>query len=284
LVDALLAALPEDRRIAVRYHAYKRMFYGADNTSIEHLLEGSDVGRVGHVNDCFVSGEADVGTYQYDDMAVLKSYLAEDTAYVPIGGETCAVHARNSCETTLEEMTAFHYSYINDQYHPSVLATWDSEGCRPEIERRLGPRLALTTADFPEAVKPGGSFTVNIELSNSGFAAPTNARPVRLVLQGGEQRLVADFEADVRRWTPGSHALAARFRVPSNLAEGDYRLALWLPDAAPGLADRAEYAIRLSNENTWEQTAGDNSLGTLGVALTAEGDAAPNATSFERIP
>ena len=284
VVDALLAAAPSSRRVALRYPAYKRMFFGEAPSTLEQLASGEASARVAHLNDCFLSSDDDVGTYQYEPLDTLKAYLAEDTRVVPIGGETCAVHERNSCSNTLAEMERFHWTYINDQYHPDVLARWLSEGCRPEIEQRLGYRLALSAGSLPESVRPGGSFVVDLTVLNQGWAALTNARPVFVVLEGNGQRLVAQLDTDVRTWLPGEHRVQARLRVPSALAEGDYRLALWLPDAAQSLRERAEYAIRLANDGLWADASGDNTLATLTISASTSGSAVSDAGEFALVP
>lgn len=283
IVDALLAALPAGRRTAVRYPAYKRMFYGNDATTSNDVIANAAIARVGHLNDCFVSGPDDVGTYQYESQDVLEAYLEQDTVLVPIGGETCAVHERNACTTTLEEMERFHYSYINDDYHPDVLQRWTDEGCRPEIERRLGYRLALLASELPEAVRPGGSFTLRVELDNEGFAAPVNARPVFLVLERDGERSLVDLNQEVRLWTPGAIAIEARIQVPSTATLGDWRVALWLPDQAEGLRDFPEYSVRLAAADVWQATSADNTLGTVAVSDIAAGDATDTAQTWSLI-
>jgi hypothetical protein len=284
VVEALLAALPESRRVALRYPAYKRMFFGEAITSSSDLIENAGRARAAHLNDCFLSSEDDVGTYQYEPIDTLMTYLEADTERVPIGGETCAVHERNACATATAEMARFHWTYINDQYHPEVLARWTAEGCRPDMERKLGYRLALASGRLPEEVRPGGTFRVELTLRNEGWAAPTNPRPVFVVLEREGQRLSTPLAIDVRTWRPGEHTIEARLRVPSDLAEGSYRLALWLPDAADALRARAEYALRLANDATWVEASGDNTLGTLEVSAGAAGDAIGDASSFEVIP
>ena len=282
IVEALFVAAP-GVRIGVRYPAYKRMFFGSSPTTASDLLTGAAIARLGHVNDCFVSGEGDVGTYQYEPIATLQSYLESDTAYTPIGGETCAEHERNACDVTLAEMARFHWTYINDEYHPAVLERWANEGCRDEIERRLGYRLLLTEATLPVAVKPGGTFVMRLSLKNDGFAAPTNQRPVFVVLEGQGQRLSVELDADPRLWLPGAHEVAARLRLPGALAPGSYRLALWLPDADEDLRARTEYSLRLANAAIWQEASGDHTLSMLEVTANAEGDADPAAAGFEVI-
>ncbi|HEX6275581.1 MAG TPA: DUF4874 domain-containing protein, partial [Polyangiaceae bacterium] len=170
IVEAMLAGSPESRTVGLRYPAYKRMFYGTAPISDTQAFTPTSIARVGHFNDCFVSGTDDVGTYQYEPMATLKDYLALDTQYVPIGGETCATHARNECPIATAEMERFHFTYINEEYNQAVLDRWTAGGCRAEIDRKLGYRIALTSGSAATAVKPGGSFTLTLGLENHGWA------------------------------------------------------------------------------------------------------------------
>jgi hypothetical protein len=284
IVEALMDAAP-GVRIGVRYPAYKRMFYGEAATAEAALLAAEPVSLVGHINDCFVSSEDDVGTYQYEPMDVLKDYLESDTAYVPIGGETCAEHDRNACSVTVPEMERFHYSYINSEYNETVLARWESDGCLGEIEQRLAYRLSLVSARLPEAARPGGTFSMELVLENRGFAALTNPRPVLLVLSGEGQRYEAELPADPRLWLPGQHTLAARLRLPADLSPGNYRLSLWLPDASAGLRARVEYSVAFANAGVWDELTGENVLSTVAIAADAPGSSDPNAgDAFEVLP
>jgi hypothetical protein len=181
-------------------------------------------------------------------------------------------------------MQRFHWTYINDDYHKDVIARWQSEGCRPDIERKLGYRVALKSGTIPSAVRPGGSFAIDLTLANEGWAAFTNPRPVFVVLESQTQRLAAQLDADPRTWLPGAIQLHARLRLPANLAAGPYRLALWLPDAATALRERPEYSVQLANQGTWNATRGDNTLGQLTISATAPGSADPAATTFAVIP
>ena len=58
-------------RTALRYPAYKRMFYGNAPISSTQAFSATSIARVGHFNDCFLSGTEAVGTYQYEPMATL---------------------------------------------------------------------------------------------------------------------------------------------------------------------------------------------------------------------
>jgi hypothetical protein len=285
IVEAMLAGSPESRTVGLRYPAYKRMFYGTAPISATQAFTATSLARVGHFNDCFVSGTDDVGTYQYEPMATLKDYLALDTRYAPIGGETCAADARNECPIATGEMERFHWTYINEEYNQTVISRWTAGGCRADIDKKLGYRIVLTSGSAPKEVKPGGSFTLKLGISNVGWAAMMTPRPVILVLESAAgQRLEAVLPVDPRMWLPGAHEITVRLRVPANLVPGTYRLALWLPDMAQGLRSRAEYSVQIANQGVWNATRGDSTLAQITLADSAPGTADPGATSFAVIP
>lgn len=278
ILEALLGAVPATRFVQIRYPDYKRALYGAALTA-QDAFGSSFAARVGHHNDCFVSSATDVGTYPDTEVDVLRDYVGADTAFVPMGGETCAVDPpRSECFSAIDEMTKLHMSYINREYEPDVIASWAP--CREEMDRRLGYRLFIESADLPSSAKPGGSFTLSLRLKNLGFAAPFNARPVFLVLRGnGTVSRVQLQKADPRRWL-GESALQARVRLASKMSPGSYTLSLWLPDAAESLQSRSEYALRLANDDVWDETTGENLLGKVEITVEARGTAVTDAAAF----
>jgi hypothetical protein len=229
-----------------------------------------------------VSSDTDVGTYPEAEVDAYRDYVGADTAFVPMGGETCAESPpRSECPSALMEMQKLHFTYINREFHEGVLQSW--QPCMPEMERRLGYRLSLVSASLPLAVRPGGSFTLRVEIENGGFAAPINARPVLVVLRGPDgERTVPLPGVDVRRWLSGA-VLRARLRVPSNVPPGGYRLALRLPDAAPQL-QKPEYCLRFANQGTWDEPSCDNVLGDVEIGPDAPGTSVDHASAFEVLP
>jgi hypothetical protein len=278
ILEALLDAVPTTRFVQLRYPAYKRELYGEALTARD-AFGLSPAARIGHHNDCFVSSATDVGTYPDAQVDELRDYVGADTAFVPFGGETCAVDApRSECFSAIDEMTKLHMSYINREYEPNVIASWAP--CREEMDRRLGYRVFIESADLPSAVKPGGSFTLTLRLKNLGFAAPFNARPVFLVLRGnGTTSRAQLMKADPRRWL-GDTTVRARVRLSSKMSPGSYTLSLWLPDAAESLQARSEYAVQLANDDVWDPETGENRLGELTVTVEARGTAVADAETF----
>jgi len=273
ILNALIAAIP-NRYVQVRYPA----------NIIEMYPNSADAAeaRVAHHNDCFLSSDTDVGTYERDGVITIErdqAYLAELTRFTPMSGETCAPNPpRSECTSALQEMALLHFSAINEAYHKGILRIWEEGGCLEEINNRMGYRLSLISADFNEQVKPGGFINLTVNLQNTGFASVINERPLYVVLlpspsekgQGeGDYRVMLDI--DPRTWEPGSTTFTTKLHIPSNAEDGEYQLAIWLPDAYESLRDNPFYAIQFANENVWDESTGHNILGTVSADKGAGG-------------
>src|SRR6218665_571927 len=262
VINKLLGVLPASRMIQVRTPKFKRTLYGTSALPASQAYNGSAAARIGHHNDCFLSSPDDWGTFE--NTTVEYPYLAAETNHLPMGGETCNVNPpRSQCATALSEMSLFHYSYLNTDYEPSVLSSWTSGGCRPEIDRRLGYRVSLVSGTFPATASRGAVMPLSIELKNEGWAAPFNPRSVELVLRNTSSGAIYRFplSADPRRWAPGTTVTINQgITLPTSLPAGSYALLLNLPDPASSLNTRPEYAIQLANSNVWEAVTGFNAL------------------------
>ncbi len=281
VLAALLTALPSTRSVQVRTPMYKAA-YRTGAISATEAYSGSSRSRIGHHNDCFLASPSDLGTYA-SPVTTWTSYVAQDTLYAPMGGETCQIYApKTSCAAAVAEMQNLHYSYLNRQYKASVISSWVNEGCDATIRRNLGYRFVLRRVAHSAAVAPGGVLTVEVDLRNRGFAVPFNARPVEVVLTRGTIRHVARIGLDARRLPAGlKTTVTARLRVPASLAAGTYTLALRMPDASSSIAKDPRYAIRFANTGGWDPATGDNVLTrSLVVDASAGGDRDSSATRF----
>src|SRR4029079_11908982 len=102
------AALPPERMIQVRVPQFKQKYvYGTSAaTSVAPItsavaFSGSNIARIGFHNDCYLASSTDFGTFSdYDfgagtsaqDVTNLRNYLAQETRFAPMGGETCNVY------------------------------------------------------------------------------------------------------------------------------------------------------------------------------------------------
>ncbi len=159
--------------------------------------------RVAHHNDCFLASKDDYGTYQ--DIEEEKRYLEQETRFLPMGGETCAVSEYTSLDNARKEFERFHWSYLNLTYHPQVIDDWREAGLLDEIENRLGYRLILQQARVSANAKAGGMLDVALSLENVGWASPYNPRDVELLLRSAEDGTLyrVALDEDPRQWMPG---------------------------------------------------------------------------------
>ena len=103
----------------------------------------------------------------------------------------------------------------------------------------------------------------SIAIRNTGWATPFNFRPVFIVLRNMATGTVSKLrlDTDPRRWQAGTSVLIAQnIGIPANFHAGAYELLLSLPDLAPSLAARPDYAIRMATNDVWEPTTGFNKL------------------------
>jgi hypothetical protein len=273
--SALLRALPKTRTIDVRTMQMKQKTLdrpsGTEGAlTAEEAFSGSPASRIGHHNDCFLASADDFGTFLSDPITLDQEYLAQETQFVPIGGETCGVDApRSEWDSAKAEMTRYHYSYLNTDYNHSVLDSWGDN--IEEARQRLGYRFRLTEGEFTNAVRPGHSFDVDLTLHNDGWASPYNPRSVELILAGEHKSYTVEVPSDPRRWAAGTDAEISA-KVCANVPPGQYRLMLNLPDpesrlhsqnAMPGgtASYNSAYAIQLANDGVWQPETGYNDLG-----------------------
>jgi len=269
VVNAMLDALPSNRMIQLRTPAFKRALFSTTALLDSQAYNQSSIARIGHYNDCFLASSDDYGTYV--NTSIEYPYLAQETKYLPMGGETCALDSpRSDCSSALAEMTQFHWSFLNSDYNPDVLSGFQSGNCYTDIQKKLGYRFQLTSASFPQAVAVGSTLNLNIKLLNLGFAAPFNEIHSYLILKNTVTNKVFSvlMNANPRLWL-GTNEISINesLALPNSITAGNYQLYLSLPDNSTSLANRSDYAIRFANENVWDAVSGFNNLNyTLNVS------------------
>ncbi len=297
ILFAILDALPADRTVGIRTPHFKREAFTGSQLSNKQVIteqnafDGSHLARVGHLNDCFLSSEDDVGTY-----ALLNNnwplereldYIGGESQYVPFGGETCGLHDRGKSQNALPEMAQLHIDYLNLDYHPDVIRRWKEEGSFDEIQRRLGYRFELKSAGLPAELRPGGLMPLEFTIDNVGFGELFNPRRMEVTLRNndtGELRTAA-LRTDPRRWTGGeTNEVTTWLVVPETLPTGKYSVGLWLPDIDPALRDDVRYSIRFANEQVWDAATGINRLTSdFTISKSAAGSVYETATTFREV-
>ncbi|HEU5123222.1 MAG TPA: DUF4832 domain-containing protein [Verrucomicrobiae bacterium] len=312
VLGALLDALPTNRMVQVRTPQMKQKYVyghtaptGAAALDPTQAFSGADAARIGFHNDCFLADATDAGTYSdYDvangtsqqDILNLRNYVALDSRFTPVGGETCVVNPpTDDCESVGgsadPNMATAHYSFLNQGYNADVNDKWAAHGCIDDIKRRLGYRLELLSGIFRTEAQPGQAIPFQLTFRNVGFAAPFNPRGMEIVFRntsnGQKYFATLSREADPRRWLPGTnYTVNARLALPSEMAPGEYELLLNLPDPEPSLYNAVPYSIRLANSNAlsntgavlgqvWEPSTGYHRLGRTVFINSTATNAAP---------
>ena len=264
VLEALLDAVPKNRQIQLRTPEFKFRLLKttlADTITRATAHSESDIARVGGHNDCFLASSNDTGTYRgKDDRELWKA----DTRYTIMGGESCGTSSYCKCDNAVKELEDYHWTYLNSQYHTSVLGMWRSGDCYDEISRRLGYRLSIDKAFITPSIQSGAESRLVLKILNEGFSAPQNPRSAELIITDASGRkTVVPLEDDPRTWFAGTTS-TMDITVPA-LAAGEYTLWLNLPDPQTRLHDNPFYAIRLANKDVWDETTGYNKITTIKV-------------------
>ncbi|MGN6491233.1 MAG: DUF4832 domain-containing protein, partial [Agriterribacter sp.] len=264
VLEKLLSVLPTDIMVQVRTPGAKQQIFNNTAALTSELAYTAEArARVGHHNDCFLSGGTDYGTY--NNVEAEKQYISNEALYVPTGGETCPPTGGYdpTCAEGRREMKLLKWTYLNLDWYPATINAWKSSGCFDEFQTYLGYRLALVDGKFPDEVPEGGNLTIDINLTNKGYAPLYHKKNTALVLKNTAtgnfyEKPVA---SDLRLCKP-----AATFNVKESISiagipAGTYELFLRIADQDETLASRVEYAVRLANTNAWvEAYNGMNSL------------------------
>ena len=289
LVDTLLKAVPEDRFIQLRTPRFKSEYlYGNGHEKYTEPLTAAEAyqntpkARLGHHNDAFLCDPSNQGTYA--DTAKQKPYLAKETLYVPIGGETDILDPNKveqwaSYDKTIAEMSRLHWTFIQGYYSQVVTNVWRGDGTFDELNRRMGYRYQLVRGTYSDEVERGKKMSVNLQIKNVGFAPLYNARRAYVILKGaGSTTYSLPLQSDPRTWLPNGvvTTIDEQLTVPSSVPEGTYSLYLHLPDVYESLAADPQYAIRFANTGVWNSEKGWNDLkATITVKKSSGGDPDP---------
>lgn len=277
LLDTLLQTVPADRCVQIRTPLFKTGYIGSTAPlTRSEAYQNTPKARIAHHNDAFLENYGDMGTYE--DTATQKPYIAQETLYVPIGGESCILDddvatTNASYEKTIAEMSRLHWTFIQSGYSTVVTDKWRQNGTFDELNRRMGYRLQLVSGTYSDQVAQGGKLSVNLKIRNTGFAPLYNERKAYIVLKRGSNTYPIALSADPRAWLPNGAVatINEQLTIPSSVPAGTYQLYLHLPDLYASLASNPAYAVRLANTGLWDATTGMNAL-NASVVVTNGGD------------
>lgn len=290
VVNWLLDACPSDRFLLVRYPMIKAQYLGdTDPLTSSQAFTDATRARIGHHNDAFLNIWGNDGTYvswdeEDEDDPAVRQYIADETLYVPNGGETNVEEDPDDEETiglpekvyakAEEEMAKYHWSFCGSTYSEQVTSKWRKHGIYAELDRKMGYRYQLVTATLPDEANAGGQANIRIQIKNVGFAPLYNERHAYVVLKNGSNTYPIALQSDPRRWLPNGAVttIDEQVTIPADVPVGTYQLYLHMPDKYASLAADPRYAIRFANTDVWDETTGMNDLhATVTIHEATEG-------------
>jgi hypothetical protein len=257
VISSLLTKLDSRIFILLRYVGSRQTYLGTTAPN-----PGGDAARLGLHNDAFLAPYADYGTYttfSSQSEAANRTYV-EQIANVPIGGESANYSPPDSDWTNAQaNLKSKHWTFINPMYYQQTINVW-GQTAADSITRYLGHRLRLVSSTVTSTTGVNGSVTAAITLTNDGWAAPVNNKPVQLILDNGSGvGSTVQFSTDLRNLGPGASATITKtFTAPGTA--GTYQTYLAIPDQSPSLQGRPEYSLRLANAGIWNSITGRHAL------------------------
>ncbi len=293
LIDRVLEVLPQNRMATLRYIPHVRQMHDevyGERLTADRAYSGGDLSRIGLQDDSFLYDASHRGGYYHpaNDGGEIKRaerrFQRTTSRYVVMSGEPSGINPDQpgffGDSDTVAELGEMHWNCMNngqyDALREGIYDRWRSQGIYEEIGSRLGYRFVLREAGIPSRLSPNNTLSVTLDLENMGFAAPYNERPVWMILRNTRTNIAYSVrtDADARNWEAGERRrIVLRGRIPPDIQSGDYRVSLSLPDPAPRLGARPEYAIRLASDangsSVWDPQTGYNDL-KLSVQLGGE--------------
>ena len=293
VIQYLFENAPEDRFILFRYSMLKTEYFGDETPlSASEAFSGSMRARWGCHNDAFLNNWGNDGTYASDDDdddPAVRAYVAQETLYVPNGGET-NVESNSLAEKVYAnapaEMAEYHWSFCGTSYATQVTNRWRNSGIFDTLNVHMGYRYNLIDAQLSDEAAPGGKMNVTIRVRNDGYAPIYNERHAYLVLKSEQKTFSLPLQTNPRRWLPNGKIswINEQVEIPANLPEETYHLYLWLPDKYEAIQDDARYAVRLANEGLWDENTGYNDLlTTVVISNQAPSDPGPLPEGMEMV-
>lgn len=274
----LLAAIPEDRMMTLRYPRLKWDLLGWDSNTATPLTVSTaynqtNRARLGYYNDGFMGDE---NSYAFLQLPNEKEFLEADAAFVPMTGEPSDnSDYKLQPRQVITDMARFSQTSLNRNSTDALetYQTWKDNGDFNTITRRMGYRFQLVRSSIPTSVYKNSNLVMSFDIQNVGFGSLYNPRRLELILRNKTTRQVfkiilnsgtltpTNQNLDPRFWQPATTTRVSINRpLPSSIPVGNYDVLLNFPDSTSNLRNRPEYSVRLANQNVWEATTGYNSL------------------------
>ncbi|CAN5576130.1 hypothetical protein BH09PSE5_BH09PSE5_17150 [soil metagenome] len=275
--DAVMAAVPAQFPVQFRYPYDVIKWFPTALTSA-NAFDGSAQSRASVHNDCFMSSDSDVGTYQSNSLTnnPQREYTKKVTEYGPFGGETCSGFSptRQTCAQILSEGPAYHLTYLNIVFYTAFMNQWKAEGCYDQVARSMGYRFQVDQVVHPTIAARDTAIAVNVDLHNVGWSRIFSPRKLVVTLRHKTSgaTIVATGSTDMRQ-LPSQATAATRapvtVTIPSSAAAGEYEVLLGMPDLYTATAKDVRYSVRFANaDNAAKGQAWDTTNARFNVGST----------------
>ena len=177
----------------------------------------------------------------YTDRSIMEEEWLQRALYAEANWSYADIK-RHGTHGTLDEnidvMLQWHSNYghfYNDYESYRSITPEDAASFERGLKSGgLGYRLVLTSASYPDELKPGALLLLRQTWVNRNVGRCYHRYPLRLYLtdtEGHDRFTEIDYSFDETGWVRDeTHDVTSVFHLPSNLLEGDYDLSIALVD------------------------------------------------------
>lgn len=272
IVSSWLDATPKDRMICLP-PTNKKDLYGQDPLTEVEAFSGSDKSRIGVENQCFLTdAKPNHPTYIGNNARGPREYLAVDGLYIPqvaFSDPNCGY--RPTPDQFIDEIDSGHWDFIHGASLANCMKMKEEDSAVVSVLLKTGYKYRLIRGTFQNEAQPGGSFGLNLTLTNDNGGTLYNPRKIEIILRNTRtgKKYFLDVIGDNkgnRLYFPMPHTIktwSISGGLPQSISTGDYEVLLNLPDPYPSIHDRSEFSIHLANQSIWETKTGYNKLGHI---------------------
>lgn len=219
LYDTIKPCLDREVYLAVRTPAIWRILtdeaqFGQGSFEKTAVFDDGILGSMTHLGTFGTMTRDAAGWEQAWTRKEELEFLEHIAGDAPCGGEVVARADgdQESAEFALRELKTIHLTYLNCVHDKAVLDYWkqiclQADGAWKEsslydyIGAHLGYRLIVRSVEMKACLC--GKWEMELEIENTGFAAPFQEMELFLVLEGEEGTWEFPVEFDVRQCAPG---------------------------------------------------------------------------------
>ncbi len=288
LLEAVLAMTPDDIPVTVRTPNIFRQWQGLDMDGMAAWVSepGSQAARVGLYNDGYMGSDSDLGTYS--DRAVETAWLGRQTVSTYYGGEFSGnlewaqKYDTYLPEHAVPEMYATHLSYINANIYQLYKDYTFSASCDvPQgdhsayygetvfkfVRDHLGYRFVVRDCDLSGDAVQGGTFDLDFDVENTGFANPIRPQNAELLLEKDGYYYAAPAGIDSRTWRSCETASESlHVQLPGRIQPGEWNVYLRLSVGEQDPEAPHLRTVQFANPDVWNISLGANLLGSIRIA------------------